>query len=303
MAHSTTISTGVLSVANLANGGIPPSTITSATENGTVVTITTANPNGFQLGESVSIIGVATGYNGTFTVTGVTNPTTFTYTATATGLAAASTGTAFPTIAALGIGSSPSGIGSADNTAPNLVLDGGTLQYTGPTTSTDRLFTVTGNGGTIDASGSGALAFTNVSGPVVFSGAAATTLTLTGSTAGNSLASVLPDGGGATTVVKSGTGTWDLTGADTYTGPTKVNAGTLLVDGSLTSPVTVAAGATLSGNGGSVAAPVAVSGILTAGNVASATGTLAVGNLSFGAAGTGAMNIALNGTTAGTGYD
>src|SRR5262249_5425048 len=99
------------------------------------------------------------------------------------------------------------------------------------------------------------------------------------------------------------TGTWDLTGADTYTGSTKVNAGTLLVDGSLASPVTVAAGASLGGSGGTVAGAVAVSGVLTAGNGAAATGTLAVGNLTFGSTGTGAVNIVLGGTTPGTGYD
>ena len=51
--------------------------------------------------------------------------------------------------------------------------------------------------------------------------------------------------GSTTSVVKTGPGTWDLAGADTYTGSTHVNAGSLLVDGSLTSSVTVAAGATL----------------------------------------------------------
>jgi fibronectin-binding autotransporter adhesin len=52
-------------------------------------------------------------------------------------------------------------IGAASNDACNLVLNGGALQYTGKVASIDRLFTVTAAGGTLDASGSGALSFTN----------------------------------------------------------------------------------------------------------------------------------------------
>jgi autotransporter-associated beta strand protein len=50
-------------------------------------------------------------------------------------------------------------------------------------------------------------------------------------------------------VVKEGTGTWVLAGANTYEGGTVVAGGTLLVNGSVTSPVTVNAGATLGGTG------------------------------------------------------
>jgi fibronectin-binding autotransporter adhesin len=199
-----------------------------------------------------------------------------------------------------GVGDTPSSIGSSSNAATSLVLDGGTLRYTGPATSTDRLFTVTGNGGTLDASGSGALVFT--AGNIVFSGSGATTLTLTGtSTAGNSLGETIADGTGPTSVVKTGSGTWDLAGTtNSYTGPTKVNGGTLLVDGTITSGVTVAAGATLSGSGGTISAPVAVGGTLSAGNAAAPTGLLSVGNLSFTSGGVFAPVLA--GTTPGTNF-
>ena len=52
-------------------------------------------------------------------------------------------------------------------------------------------------------------------------------------------------------VTKSGTGTWTLSGANTYTGTTTVSAGTLLVNGSSAtgSAFTVAAGAILGGTG------------------------------------------------------
>jgi autotransporter-associated beta strand protein len=291
---STTISGGVLAASSLANGGSFVSTVTAASESGTTVTITTSTPHGLLLGQGVAVSGVGTGYDGTYVITAVT-PTTLTYTATATGLAAATSGQVFATSLAFGTGSSPSGIGSSSGDAANLVLDGGTLKYTGPATNSDRLFTVTGKGGTIDASGAGALTFTNP-GSVVFSGTGTSTLTLAGtSTASNTLTAVLGNAsGGTTAVVKSGAGAWDLTGNNTYTGPTTVNAGTLLIDGKLASPVTVAAGATLAG-AGTLTGAVAVSGSLDAGS-ASSIGTLTVGNLSFPSG--GALNAVINGASA-----
>ena len=58
-------------------------------------------------------------------------------------------------------GGSASSIGSSSSAAENLVVHGATLKYVGAATSTDRLFTVGTAGGTIDASGSGALVFTS----------------------------------------------------------------------------------------------------------------------------------------------
>ena len=64
-------------------------------------------------------------------------------------------------VGTLANGGSPSGIGASTNAAGNLAFNGGTLQYTGPAVSTDRLFTLYTAGGTIDASGTGALSFVN----------------------------------------------------------------------------------------------------------------------------------------------
>lgn len=56
---------------------------------------------------------------------------------------------------------------------------------------------------------------------------------------------------GKTSIVKDGSGDWRLTGANTYSGTTKVAAGTLIVNGthSGTGAITVNSGATLAGKG------------------------------------------------------
>ena len=56
------------------------STITTATGTGTIATVTTAAPHGYQVGQMISISGVSVaGYNGNFTITSVPTTTTFTY--------------------------------------------------------------------------------------------------------------------------------------------------------------------------------------------------------------------------------
>lgn len=70
-----------------------------------------------------------------------------------------------------------------------------------------------------------------------------------------------PNGG----IIKQGTGKFTLTGTNTYTGPTTVNAGTLDVNGSLAgSTVTVHSGATLKGSGTLPA--VTMDGVVAPGN-------------------------------------
>jgi len=94
------------------------------------------------------------------------------------------------------------------------------------------------------------------SGTVTFSGLART-VTLTGLNIGNNtLAPLITDAAAASgtntvNVVKSGIGKWILTGNNTYTGTTNVNAGTLLINGNQTGTglTTVASGGTLGGTG------------------------------------------------------
>ncbi|MEA2711676.1 MAG: fibronectin-binding autotransporter adhesin, partial [Phycisphaerales bacterium] len=54
-----------------------------------------------------------------------------------------------------------SSIGASTSAASNLLLTGGTLQYTGGGVSTNRLFSVSAVGGALDASGGGAIVFNN----------------------------------------------------------------------------------------------------------------------------------------------
>ena len=65
------------------------------------------------------------------------------------------------TVSSLANGGVPSNIGSSSNAASNLHINGSTFKYTGGAASTDRLFTIGTNGATVDASGTGAVSFTN----------------------------------------------------------------------------------------------------------------------------------------------
>ncbi|HTJ77356.1 MAG TPA: autotransporter-associated beta strand repeat-containing protein, partial [Rariglobus sp.] len=110
----------------------------------------------------------------------------------------------------------------------------GTLLYTGSGETTDRVVNLAGTtgGGTIDQSGTGLLKFTSA---FTATGAGAKTLTLQGSTAGTGeIAGIIVDNSGINTtdVTKAGTGTWTLSGANTYTGVTTINAGALALSGS-----------------------------------------------------------------------
>ncbi|BAN47411.1 Ig-like domain-containing protein [Metapseudomonas resinovorans] len=105
---------------------------------------------------------------------------------------------------------------------------------------------------------------------------------------------------GGATLIKSGSGTLTLTGAETHTGATTVSAGTLVVDGSTASATTVANGATLAGTGSLGAVTVQSGGTLAPGG--NATGILTIdGPLTMAAGSTLALQI--NGTTAGSDYD
>ena len=131
-------------------------------------------------------------------------------------------------VSTLANGASSSSIGSSTNGAANLVLNGGTLKYTGGTVSTDRQFTLGASGGGFDASGSGVLTLSST-GTVAYSGSGNRALTLGGTNTGaNTLAANLSDNGAdVVSLVKNGTGKWVLSGSNSFTGTTTINGGTL----------------------------------------------------------------------------
>ena len=126
-------------------------------------------------------------------------------------------------------------------------------------------------------------------------GGATRTLTVAGS--GNTaIGGVIGTTSGA--LVKNGTGTLTLGGANTYTGTTTVNVGRLDVDGSTGSGAAiVAAGATLGGIG-TIGSTVTVSGTLDPG---ASPGRLTNGSLTLSTG--GSFHIEIGGTTPATGHD
>jgi fibronectin-binding autotransporter adhesin len=193
-------------------------------------------------------------------------------------------------VSTLADGGSASSVGASSNAAANLTITNATLKYTGGATSTDRGFTIGAGAGataTLDASGTGAVNFTNTASPA-YAGAAdeAKTLILTGANTGNNtLAANIADSGAAVSVTKNGTGTWILSGANTYTGATTVSNGTLFANGSLAvgSAVSVSAGGTLGGTGTvNGATTIAGAATLQGGDGATASDDLALaGNVSL----------------------
>ncbi len=147
---------------------------------------------------------------------------------------------------------------------------GGTILYTGSSASeSDRAFILQGDrsasNNRIDASGTTAAATLTLNGNLT--AGSGYTLALGGTNAGiNTFAGTIGNGGNLA-LLKDGSTTWRLTATSTYTGVTTVQAGELVVDGSIAnSTVTVQSGATLSGSG------------TLGGLIVSSGGTIAPGN-------------------------
>ena len=123
------------------------------------------------------------------------------------------------------------------STNVGILFRGGTLQYTGSTAqNTDRGIRIsTTSGAYIDASGStpsATMSFLATSSADFFESNGNRQLTLTGSNTGdNTFAMAIGQAGGTTTLTKSGSGKWVLTGINTYTGTTTINDGTLQIGG------------------------------------------------------------------------
>jgi autotransporter-associated beta strand protein len=156
-------------------------------------------------------------------------------------------------------GTTTSNLGAPTTVAAGTIAIGaagvaGTLSYTGTGEITDRVINLAGTtgGAVIDQSGaSGVLRFTSA---LTATGAGLKTLTLQGSNDGTGeIAGAIVNNSGTnrTSVSKQGTGTWVLSGTNTYTGTTTVGGGKLLINGNSSTAngnVSVTAG-TLGGTG------------------------------------------------------
>src|SRR5690606_6497179 len=215
---STTVSAGTLQVGNIGNGGVASNLGASSAdasnlviENGTLkyTGATATTDRGFTLvnGGPERTIEIANGATDLAFTGLVTSPDDAGLTKTGAGtLTLANAGNDYVgvttvrggtlAVTTLNDGGEASSIGAASSDPASIVLAGGTLAYTGTTTSSDR-------GMTLDAGGGG----------IAVSDAAAT-LTLSGLLTGTNLR-------------KSGPGTLVLSGANTYTGGTSVLDGVL----------------------------------------------------------------------------
>jgi autotransporter-associated beta strand protein len=164
------------------------------------------------------------------------------------------------------------------------------LKYTGTGETTDKIINLSGTnvtgqtvsgGATLDQSGSGNLKFTSAM--TSTGGTGAKKIYLTGSSTGTGeFAGAISDFGANTnSLVKTGTGKWSLSGANTYTGATEVREGTLQISsgGSITSATTISNTATLLVNGTAGAVTVNSGGSLGGSGTNNGAVTLISGSL------------------------
>ncbi|GEM_PF-2106924 len=197
-------------------------------------------------------------------------------------------GTATPTVTY--VGNISGTLGSIIKQGSGTAILSGTNTYSGPTTVSAGILQINSvsslpSGTSVNTASSGAqLNLASAGGAIVIgdlSGAAGSSVSLgtNALTLGTSNSTTFAgDISGSSTLTKQGSGTWTLSGANTFNGIVNVNAGTMNVNGSFpaASTVNVASGATLSGSGtlGSVVS----SGTVSPGN---SIGTLNVIDFTF----------------------
>ncbi len=192
-----------------------------------------------------------------------------------------------------------SGMGQLADYRQRRILNGGTIEVTGDSHSSGQDFTVTGEGGTFRYTPSGQA--------LTLSGNTNTNILLDGPLTFDAIGDIsvtdnaIIEGDGVLTKTGSGTLTLTLSTANTYTGATAVNAGTLVVNGSITSDTTVASGARLGGTG-TITGALTVNGTHAPGNSPGIQEI--VGNTTYGATSVFEWDLAANAIgTRGTDYD
>ena len=306
----------------LTNTGATPSTIIGAITLGSVATITAAGTTG-----TLTCSGAVTGafgltLDGAFGSSGtmsgiISTPTSVTKNGAGTWTNSGAntyTGNTSVTSGTLKLGASTSALGTGAGITS--VTSGAVLDLNGFTLSTAEPLTLNGTGLAILPAG----ALTNTggnasfSGPITLGASGATitattsgTLTCSGAVGGATYPLTL-DGAGTGTmsgiigttsgiVTKNGAGTWILSGANTYSGATNINTGTLMLGngsalGTPAGNTTVLSGAVLDLNGTTLssAEPVTINGTGISGNGAlinsSATAANYSGAITMGSAST-----------------
>lgn len=140
----------------------------------------------------------------------------------------------------------------------------GTLRYIGGTTSTNRAIDMIGAATnlsfSIDASGYGAITFTNNISMTGTAGGTTRNIGLVGiGIDDNTFSGAIPNGITNTSLTKAGTGTWVVKGANTFTGGISITSGKLVLDYTANANV-IATANTLSLTGGTLALRGAASG-------------------------------------------
>jgi autotransporter-associated beta strand protein len=265
------------------NNTVGTTTFGAITANGNKALIFSGNGNTTATGAiALGTAGLTKNGTGTLTLSG---------NSTYTGATKVNAGTLAASI--LANGGSNSSIGKSTNAAGSLVFGAptATLRYTGSSNVTiNRSFTLSsgaGGGATIESSGSGTLSIDNTIPLAYGTGAQTRLLTLGGTNTGaNTFSKVIANNTtAATSLTKTGAGTWILSGASTYTGATTINDGMLLINGSTAAGSAVAVNAGTLGGIGTIGGAVSLAG-----------GTLAPGNrtLATPAAGTLMINNAVD---------
>ncbi|NDF06911.1 MAG: hypothetical protein EB066_10880, partial [Betaproteobacteria bacterium] len=140
--------------------------------------------------------------------------------------------------------------------ATSLVINGGTIQYTGAGETNYLYMTVGTNGATMDASGTGLWRNSSGASSMVMNGTNSRTITFTGTNTGTNFwnGNIANPTTGTVTVAKTGAGNWEFGGSSTFTGGLDIYVGRIIVGGGAEITNSLGAGEVRIYNGGGIRA-------------------------------------------------